>query len=290
VLVIERVVATDDGARLWTVADGSGPTLVLCHGGPGLWDYLAPVSSMLRDSARVVRWDQRGCGRSSAASVHSVSRAIEDLEAIREAFGVETWIVGGHSWGASLALQYALRHPERTFALLYISGTGIGQAWNRAYHLEADRRRTRAERDRLRALKARTRTPPEESEYRLLSWLPDVGSGRNAADLIAQLDAPFEINIAANRQISAETKMWAEDDLVARCRMTTVPTLLVHGERDPRPPWAIDSLAAALPNRSVEILPGVGHLPWLEDPEPFARLLRSFLSGLARRSRPRPAQ
>ena len=73
-------------------------------------------------------------------------RSVEDLEAVRDALAVEQWIVGGHSWGASLALQYALTHPDRTPALLYISGTGIGQAWNRAYHLETDRRRTPEER------------------------------------------------------------------------------------------------------------------------------------------------
>ena len=227
---------------------------------------------------RVVRWDQRGCGRSSPATAHSVVRYIEDLETIRDAYGVEKWIVGGHSWGASLALQYALAHPERTVALIYISGTGIGHAWNREYHLEADRRRTPAERARLSALTDRTRTPAEESEFRLLSWLPDVASRDRAADLIAQLDEPFALNLDANRQMNAETKTWVEDDLVTRCERATVPTLLVHGARDPRPPWAIDSLAAALPNASVEILPEVGHLPWLENPDRFADLLRSYLA------------
>ncbi len=206
--------------------------------------------------------------------------SVADLEAVRDAFGVEDWIVGGHSWGASLALQYALTHPDRTRALLYISGTGIGQAWNRAYHLEADRRRTAEENARLTALKHRSRTPAEESEYRRISWLSDFATRDGAADLIAQLDAPFDINFDANRQISAETKTWDESDLVARCRDTTVPTLIVHGERDPRPPWAIDSLAAALPNSTVEILPGVGHLPWLEDPERFAQVVRSFLASV----------
>ena len=278
--MIERDVVTDDGVPLWTVEDGSGTTLVLCHGGPGQWDYLGPVSSMLRDLARVVRWDQRGCGRSGPTPVQSVTRSVADLEAVRDAFGVEDWIVGGHSWGASLALQYALANPDRTRALLYISGTGIGQAWNRAYHLEADRRRTAEENARLITLKQRSRTPAEESEYRRISWLSDFATRDGVADLITQLDAPFDINIDANRQISAETKTWDEHDLVARCRATTVPTLIVHGDRDPRPPWAIDSLAAALPSSTVEILPGVGHLPWLEEPDRFAQSLRSFLASV----------
>ena len=216
--MIEREVVTDDGVRLWTVEDGTGPTLVLCHGGPGQWDYLGPVSSMLRDVVRL-------SGGTSAVAAARVRRrsspscaSVADLETIRDAFGVEHWIVGGHSWGASLALQYALAYPERTRALLYISGTGIGQAWNRAYHLEADRRRTAEENARLTTLKQRSRTPAEESEFRRISWLSDFATRDGAADLIAQLDAPFDINFDANRQISAETKTWDEDDLVARCR------------------------------------------------------------------------
>jgi proline iminopeptidase len=233
---------------------------------------------MLRASTRVVRWDQRGCGRSGPAPVHSVAHYIQDLEAIRDALGVEEWIVGGHSWGASLALQYALSHPERTRALIYVSGTGIGRAWNPEYHRETDRRRTPAERARLTDLKSRARTPAEESEYRFLSWFPDFTTRERAADLMAHVDAPFAINVEANRQINAETKAWVEADLADRCRVMTSPTLLVHGEEDPRPPWAIDSLAAALPNRVVEIMPGVAHLPWLEAPEPFAARLRSFVA------------
>jgi proline iminopeptidase len=235
---------------------------------------------MLCDGVRVVRWDQRGCGRSGPTPVQSVKCSVADLEAVREAFGVEDWIVGGHSWGASLALQYALAHPDRTLALLYISGTGIGQAWNPAYHREADRRRTPEERARLAALKYQPRTVVEESEYRRISWLADFATRRGVEDLIAQLDAPFDINVDANRQISAETKTWDESDLVARCQGTTVPALIVHGERDPRPLWAIDSLAGALPNCAVEILPGVGHLPWLEDHDRFAQSVRPFLASV----------
>ena len=204
-------------------------------------------------------------------------RYVEDLETIRDALGVERWIVGGHSWGASLALQYALSHLERTLALVYISGTGIGLDWNRAYHLEADRRRTPSERARLDALSNQARSPAEESEYRLLSWLPDFAAPDHAADLIAEFDEPFEINYDANRLIMRETKAWIESDLARQCSAMVAPTLVLQGERDPRPAWAVDSLVAALPNASVEVLPRVGHLPWLESPEVFAHRLQLFL-------------
>jgi proline iminopeptidase len=51
-----------DGARLWTVAHGRGMPLMVCNGGPGCCDYLAPVAAMLDDIARVIRFEGRGCG------------------------------------------------------------------------------------------------------------------------------------------------------------------------------------------------------------------------------------
>jgi proline iminopeptidase len=67
------------GASLWTARQGSGPALVLCHGGPGLWDYLAPVARMLDDSSTVYRYDQRACGRSSGGPPYDVATAVADL-------------------------------------------------------------------------------------------------------------------------------------------------------------------------------------------------------------------
>ena len=58
-------VSADDGCRLWTAETGHGTPLIMCHGGPGLWDYLAPLAALLDDTFTVVRFDQRGCGRST---------------------------------------------------------------------------------------------------------------------------------------------------------------------------------------------------------------------------------
>jgi proline iminopeptidase len=230
------------------------------------------------ESARVVRWDQRGCGRSGPTTAHSVARYVADLETIRKSYGFERWVVGGHSWGAGLALQYALRHRDRTRALLYISGTGIGRAWNAVYHTEADRRRSTGDLARLQALEQRSRTTVEEHEFRRLRWTPDFASSEAATELIPQLDAPFAINLEANRRINRETKAWVEADLAAQCRNMDAPALVVHGACDPRPAWAVDSLVAALPDASVEILPDAGHLPWLETPAAFARCVQRFLA------------
>ena len=128
------------GATLWTARQGSGPPVILLHGGPGLWDYLGPVAEMIDYLATVYRYDQRACGRSSGGPPYTMSGAIADLEALREHWGHERWVLLGHSWGAMLGLAYALAHPEHTRALVYMSGTGIYADWREAFQANVQAR------------------------------------------------------------------------------------------------------------------------------------------------------
>ena len=135
-------VPTPDGASLWTAVTGptadagrEPPTVLLANGGPGCCDYLAPVAAMLDDVARVIRFEQRGCGRSSPEGPFDLATTLADVEAIRTHHGFERWIVGGHSWGADLALGYGLHHPERAIGLLCLAGGRVhdDRSWHRAY-------------------------------------------------------------------------------------------------------------------------------------------------------------
>jgi proline iminopeptidase len=284
----EAFVAMDDGVLLWTATGGSGSIpVVLCHGGAGLWDYLEPVAAMLAPIARFHRWEQRGCGRSDRVGPYSIDRYAADIDVLRRYFDQERWLVVGHSWGAGLALRYALAHPERTLGVLYVSGTGFGQAWRAAYHEEADRRLTPAERERRDALRQRSRTAGEEQEWRTLCYAPDVGDRRRAvavADRFA--DMPFAINFECNTALNDEEKQTIEADMLDRCRVLDVPVRVVHGARDPRPVWAVEALVAALPRADLTVLDGVGHLPWLEDSGAFSRVASEFVLEVAGRLGP----
>jgi proline iminopeptidase len=115
--------------RLWTIEQGEGLPVMLCNGGPGCCDYLGPVAEMIDDLVQVHRWEQRGCGRSEAVPPYDHATCLQDLESLRRHFGFERWIIGGHSWGANLALDYAVTYPERVLALIYLAGTGIKEDW-----------------------------------------------------------------------------------------------------------------------------------------------------------------
>jgi proline iminopeptidase len=129
-------------------------------------------------------------------------------------------------------------------------------------------------------LEDRNRSPEEEHEYRVLTWSSDFADADRAAELAATLDRPFAINYQANKALGRETKAWSEADLAARCRLLDIPSLILHGERDPRPPWAVESLCEALPRARLTVLAGVGHVPWLEARRLFDARLRSFLASV----------
>jgi proline iminopeptidase len=78
--------------------------------------------------------EPRGVGRSGGGP-HVMEQAVADLEGIREAVGVDRWMVVGHSWGCDLAVRYAVEHPEAVQAVLGIAGRGPqrDRTWSEAY-------------------------------------------------------------------------------------------------------------------------------------------------------------
>lgn len=272
----------DDGCGLWTATTGAGDGVLLCHGGPGMWDYLGLVAEMLDENFTVHRWDQRGSGRSERRGPFTVERFVDDIEALRRHFGHERWIVGGHSWGAALGLQYALRYPQRTRALIYVSGTGTGRAWREAYRRNREQRLLGADLlDRWSTLLLATRNEDEDREYCLLTWMTDFidpVQGRRHAEHL--LEDGFLPSFDVNRALSAELANMDEQHVLARCATLSLPALVVHGADDPRPASAVDSLVAALPDAGLAIIPHAGHLPWLEQPEAMRAVVREFCLGL----------
>ncbi|MEP6966638.1 MAG: prolyl aminopeptidase [Pseudomonadota bacterium] len=101
-------------------APGGKPAVVL-HGGPG--GAINPTMRRFFDPARwrVALFDQRGCGKSrpnASLQDNDTWRLVEDIERLRRRLGVERWTVFGGSWGSTLALAYAISHPERVAGLV----------------------------------------------------------------------------------------------------------------------------------------------------------------------------
>jgi proline iminopeptidase len=210
---------------------------MLCNGGPGCPDYLAPVAGMLEDVASVIRFEQRGCGRSQPAPPYDVETCLSDLEAVRAHYGVDRWIIGGHSWGADLALIYALEHTRHVAGLICVAGGWVHN--DREWHAEYVRRRE------------------QEGEREPLYDYPP--------------------NAQVNTQLSHSWKRYIQNPgLLRSISRLTVPALFVYGGRDIRPRWPVEQVARLMPNARFELIEGAEHVTWFSHPDELKSLLRSF--------------
>ncbi|MQM25626.1 alpha/beta fold hydrolase [Glycomyces albidus] len=128
-----RIVHADDGTPLHVGVTGSGPDVVVLSGGPGCVHYLERDEIAPR-GMRAWYPEPRGVGRSGGGP-HDIEAAVADLESVRRAAGAERWVVLGHSWGADLAVRYALGHPGRVRAVVAVAAHGLhkDRTWSQVY-------------------------------------------------------------------------------------------------------------------------------------------------------------
>lgn len=119
----QRMIDMGDGHRIYVEQCGHphGRPVVVFHGGPG--GGCSPAMRRYFDPGfyRIVLFDQRGCGRSrphASVIANTTWHLVEDVETIRKTLGIDRFIGFGGSWGATLALIYALSHPERVTSLV----------------------------------------------------------------------------------------------------------------------------------------------------------------------------
>ncbi|MEM8822337.1 MAG: prolyl aminopeptidase [Pseudomonadota bacterium] len=143
----QRMVDVGDGHRLYLEQCGNpdGLPVVVLHGGPG--GGCSPIMRRFFDPAiwRIVLFDQRGCGRSrphASVRANTTWHLVDDIELLRTQLEIDRWTIFGGSWGATLALIYAILHPDRAAQLIlrgvflmeqreldWFYGGGAGQFW-----------------------------------------------------------------------------------------------------------------------------------------------------------------
>jgi proline iminopeptidase len=112
-----------DGNQVYweTCGNPTGKPLVLLHGGPGVGCNERMRAGFDSEKYRAVLYDQRGCGRSTPNAAdpstdmrhNTTQHLVADLELLREHLSINRWLVRGGSWGCTLAMAYALKHPDR---------------------------------------------------------------------------------------------------------------------------------------------------------------------------------
>jgi proline iminopeptidase len=119
----QRVIEVTEGHRIYVEQCGNplGVPVLVLHGGPGGGCSPAMRRYFDPEHYRVVLFDQRGCGRSrphASVEANTTWHLLGDIERIRADLGIDRFILFGGSWGATLALIYAISHPERVAAMV----------------------------------------------------------------------------------------------------------------------------------------------------------------------------
>jgi pimeloyl-ACP methyl ester carboxylesterase len=255
---------------------GDGAPVVLMHAGVGdrrLWDGQMDAFSARH---RVVRLDMRGFGESAIPGMPF--SYVDDLRALLDHLGIERAAVVGNSFGGRVSLDFALEHPERLTALVLVDSALSG--WEGSAFLDEfdEEEETLLDGGQIDAA----------VELNLRTWLD--GPEREAAPVAPDVRA----RVAEMQRSSFETLVrayegspepgpvtWADPPAATRLGEVSAPTLVIVGARDQPDFRAISArLAAEIPGaESVEL--ETAHLPALERPDEFNRIVLDFLSRAA---------
>lgn len=288
--VRQGYVEASDGVRLFYRVVGAGrDTVIVLHGGPGLtMDYLARDLTPLTAHHALLFYDQRGAGRSSLVADSAAldgRRFSEDLETLRQHFGLRRVTLLAHSWGAGVAALYASRYPDRIARLVIVDAIPLRHEELVQFRSDLAARRDSATRRKIASALDAMRANPADTAacraYYALWFRPFFADPsaphRSQGDFCA--DAPESrhnkfVNI--DRLVYASLGQW---DWRPALRRVHAPALVIHGAEDVLPVAGGREWAAALPDARFVLLPGAGHFPYVEAPEAFFSAVNAFLEG-----------
>lgn len=281
-----RMIDVGDGHWLYVEEYGlrDGRPCLFLHGGPGSGSQ--PLHRTLFNPARdhAFLFDQRGAGRSHphlSLTANTTQRQIADIEAIRQHFNIEKWLVTGGSWGSTLALAYAQAHPERVTGLVLRAiflGTDEEVRWAfidgpqtfrpelfaafEAFLPDAERC------DPLASNLARLLDPdPSRHKPAAMIWnayeraLSELTPAQAILPVAPSADArtpPTPIMEA--HYISHNFFLEPQQLLKSAPRLRGIPGTIIQGRYDLLcPPHAAHRLAGAWPRATLKIIDGAGH-------------------------------
>jgi len=297
----------DDGVGHYVLEFGRGDTVVVLHGGwggeiSGLIDAVRPLS----DRFHFVLYDQRGSLRSSAPeSTITIDRLVRDLDGLRRQLRQERLALLAHSMGSALGYAYLAKHPERVRGLVLFAPVQptndamrfLGVPASDTARLAELRRALGARQNarRLATLSAeglnRTDTTSFSDRERTARWRIGL-----AGRMLARTDQWRAMRggqrfynprvgeaIERNSPPTQRDSLW-KSFLPALDRFQG-PVVVIAGAEDFIDPGAAlwRYTAARLPRLRLEVLPGAGHLPWIDQPTAFPALVNDALVSVVAR-------
>jgi pimeloyl-ACP methyl ester carboxylesterase len=257
-LISRTLIVEGRPARVWR--GGSGPTLLLVHGGLGdaqlhweaVWEGLA-------DSFTVAAPDLPGFGGTAPLPVASFGAFAEWLDSLMETLGFPRAVIVGNSFGGGVARLYAAAHPRRVVRLILVNGGRLPRVPSIVLKLMSIPRLSNWMFERMR-----------RQSFSRAGLKRLIGNERLLTpEFLARTQAASAGFVAAMRQ-AAFAALPIE-------QTPGCPTLVLWGEWDRRAPLSKGrALAKEIPGAKFQPIPGAGHLPQLEQPTWFLSLVRDF--------------
>ncbi len=245
---------------------GDGPPLVLISGvgyGGWFWHKIVPP---LAEHFQVITFDNRGAGESDKPpGPYTTAMMAADTAGLLDALGVQKACVLGHSLGGFIAQELALARPDLVERLVLASTTYGG---SNVIPITPEALEVLTKRD----------GDPVELVRRGIQIACAPGFADRHPEVVQELIQYRLTNPVPPAQYQAQVMAGATHNAESRVSQITCPVLVLFGEHDRVvPPGNAQLLAAQLPNARVKILPGVGHVFPIEDPQATVEALLEFL-------------
>jgi proline iminopeptidase len=284
-----RVVQTGPAARearipagtasLYSREIGRGQPLVVLHGGPDFdISYLLPEMDRFATGYRLIYYDQRGRGRSAdgvKAEDVSLASEIADLDLVRRRFQLNSVALVGHSWGAVLALEYALRHADRVSHLVLMNPAPASAA-DLAVFRKSYLEQLGSDMDRQRQIASgaayKDGDPVAVAERYRVHFKHALAKPEHYESLMATMKAGFASQgrdgiikaRAVEDRLMADTWQIEGYDLLPKLRALDIPTLVLTGDHDFIPVETAEHIARSIPKARFITLKNCGHFSFLE--------------------------
>jgi proline iminopeptidase len=279
-------------ASLYARAIGSGPSVIVLHGGPDFdQGYLLPEMDRLADAYQLIYYDQRGRGKSAEhvrpADV-TLASDLEDIDRVRQHFRLSAPVLLGHSFGSVLALEYALRHPTLVSHLILMNPAPASASQlavlRKAYvaQLGSDMDRQRA----ITASAAYKEGDPDAvaARYRF-HFKHALAKPADYEKLMSRMSAGFHSQgkdgivkaWAVEQQLYHDTWDVPGYDLLPKLAGLRVPTLVIVGEQDFIPPEIGAQIAHAIPGAKLVTIKQCGHFAYMECASETRKAIDDFL-------------
>ena len=262
-------------------------TLLTLHGGPGFTHHqLLPLRKLVerKPSIRIVYYDQLGCGKSERTtdlSNYVISRAVDEVDGVREELGLGKVCLLGHSYGGSLALEYALKYPSNLQKLILSSSDASMPEAIKAFALlkSALPEHVRQTLEKHEAVEDYDNPEYKKAVEELYRRHVFRGS-EYPADLKASLDG-FNPDVYWTMWGKHEficTGNMRDWDVTNRLGEIRVPTLILVGRYDELPVELSQEMHRRIPNSTLVILEKSSHFGMFEEEETYLDVVHRFLS------------